>query len=413
MKKILSFGKKIVSTKSFVFLTINIILGLSCAAQNKVSPDVIPYKINISQAVINDLKSRIAATRWPEEVSGAGWEYGTNLSYMKELSSYWQTGFNWKTQEAKLNQLKQYTVVVDSITIHFVYEKGKGKTSTPIVLLHGWPSSFVQMAKIIPLLTKADENGHSFDVIVPSLIGYGFSGKASQKGMNVFQMAELYQKLLTEKLGYQKFMLRASDIGAGVAKEWSISHPQNILALHLSGSNPYTFQVPTDLSEAEKSFLQKGQQFMMAEGAYAMEQSTKPQTLAYGLNNSPVGLAAWIIEKFNTWSDNNGKLESKFTKDELLTNISIYWFTQTIGSSMRAYYESAHVWSPNGNKKVEVPTAFLMLDKDIAVAPKEWEQRTYNVVRWNVNTTGGHFAEWEEPVIIANDIIEFQKTLNK
>ena len=166
-----------------------------------------------------------------------------------------------------------------------------------------------------------------------------------------------------------------------------------------------------DLNEEEKKFIEKGQQFFQAEGAYAIEQSTKPQTVAFGLNNSPIGLAAWIIEKFNKWSDNNGNLESRFTKDELLVNISIYWFTQTIGSSMRVYYESAHNWSPNGNKKVEVPTAFMMLEKDIAVGPREWEARTYNIGRWNINANGGHFGEWEEPKVIAADIIAFKNQL--
>lgn len=411
MKLRILFVRKVFYLKTIALMVFSMWLIPFSKGQNKMSADVKEFVINISPSAITDLKNRITATRWPDEVEGAAWEYGANLSYMKELSNYWQTKFDWKSAEAKLNAVKQFTVTIDGLNIHFVYEKGKGKTSTPIVLLHGWPSSFIQMEKIIPLLTKSDENGHSFDVIVPSLIGYGFSAKASQKGMTVYQMAQLFQKLMTEKLGYQKFMLRASDIGAGVAKEWAISYSQNVLGLHLSGSNPYTFQVPADLSEAEKSFLEKGQQFMSQEGAYAMEQSTKPQTLAYGLNNSPVGLAAWIVEKFNTWSDNNGNLESRFSKEELLTNISIYWFTQTIGSSMRAYYESAHVWSPNVNKKVEVPVAFMMLAKDIAVGPKEWESRTYNVVRWNVHPSGGHFAEWEEPAVIANDIIAFYKSL--
>lgn len=384
----------------------------NACAQNKMSSDVQPFTIHISQKEIADLKTRISTTRWPDAVKGANWDYGTDLEYLKQLTNYWLTRFHWKEQETKLNKFKQYTVNIDGSTIHFVYEKGTGKTSAPIVLLNGWPGSFVQMLKIIPLLTKADENGNSFDVIVPSLPGYGFSERSTEKGMTVYKMAELFQILMTEKLGYDKFMLRGSDIGAGVAKEWSLSHPTNVTGLHLSGSNPYVFQVPQDLTKVEKNYLEKGQQFLMAEGAYAMQQSTKPQTLAYGLNNSPVGLAAWILEKFKTWSDNNGNIESIFTKDELLTNISIYWFTQTIGSSMRVYYESAHVQSPNGNKKVEVPTAFLMLQKDIAVAPREWEARSYNIVRWNINQTGGHFGEWEEPVIIANDMIAFKNELN-
>ncbi len=333
--------------------------------------------------------------------------------YLKELSNYWQLKFDWKAQEHKLHAFRQFKVNIDGYNIHFIYEKGKGKNSIPIVLLHGWPGSFVQMLKIIPLLINEDKNGDSFDVIVPSLPGYGFSDRPEQKGMTAYQIALLLHKLMVEKLGYSKFMLRGSDVGAGFAKEWAISNPSNVSALHLSGSNPYISHAPEDLSEAEKKFLEKSREFMMTEGAYAMEQSTKPQTLAYGLNNSPVGLAAWIVEKFKSWSDNNGNVESKFTKDELLTNISIYWFTQTIGSSMRAYYENAHLPGPNVNRMVKVPTAFMMLKKDIAVAPKEWEARSFNIVRWNIFQKGGHFAEWEEPSALAEDIFAFRKEISK
>jgi pimeloyl-ACP methyl ester carboxylesterase len=396
---------------------VNILILLSTAftiharGQNTISPDVKSFTINIKPEAIHGLKARLAATQWPDEVSGAAWEYGTNLSYMKELAQYWQNQFDWKAQESKLNRFKQFSVTINGYTIHFLYEKGKGSTSTPLILLHGWPSSFIQMVKIIPMLTAADTEGHSFDVIVPSLIGYGFSGRATEKGMTVYQMAGLFNTLMTEKLGYEKFMLRGSDIGAGIAKEWAISHPSRVMGLHLSGSNPYVYQIPQDLSEAEKKHIEKSQQFMMAEGAYAMLQSTKPQTLAFALNDSPVGLAAWIAEKYNTWSDNSGKLETIFPKDDLLTIISLYWFTQTIGSSMRLYYESAHAWSPNANKKVQIPTAFLMLRQDIAVAPQEWENRTYHIVRWHTHPRGGHFGEWEEPAAIAEDIKAFRKEL--
>lgn len=376
------------------------------------SADVKPFKINISEQQISDLKSRLKSTRWPDEVSGAGWDYGANLSYVKEICRYWQGEFNWRTQEKKLNQFHQYQVAMGNDVVHFIYEKGKGKNTTPLVLLHGWPSSFWQMEKIIPLLTEPDANGHSFDVIVPSLPGYGFSSRPTQKGMNVYAMAQLLHRVVSEKLKLSKVMLRGSDIGAGVAREWALSFPDEVLGLHLSGSNPYVYQVPTDLSDAEKTFLQKGQEFFQKEGAYAMEQSSKPQTLSFGLNDSPAGLAAWLMEKFVSWSDNGGNVENKFSKDELLTNMSIYWYTQTIGSSMRAYYESAHVWSPNGMNKVSVPTAFMMLGKDIAVGPREWEARAYSIVRWNVHPTGGHFGEWEEPVVIARDLQEFYTQRN-
>lgn len=379
----------------------------------KISADVKPFRIHVTDAAICDLKQRLAATRWPDSVVGSGWNYGTNPAYLRVLTHYWKTSFNWRAQEVRLNRLHHYVIMINGQRIHFVYERGRGRQSTPLVLLHGWPSTFVQMQAIIPLLTQPDAEGRSFDVIVPSLIGYGFSPGATQPAMTVDRMAALFQKLMTEKLGYDRFIVRASDIGAGVAKEWALAYPTHVLGLHLSGSNPYTFGVPSDLSETERAYLQKSGQFMQAEGAYAMEQSTKPQTLTYGLNDSPAGLAAWIIEKFRAWSDNGGQLERAFSRDELLTNISLYWFTQTIGSSMRAYYESAHVPSPHTGQRVTVPTAFMMLQHDIAVGPREWEARTYNIVRWHVHPAGGHFAEWEQPSLIAQDLQAFRNELGK
>jgi pimeloyl-ACP methyl ester carboxylesterase len=375
--------------------------------------DIKPFSIHIPESEIEDLKKRIAATRWTDEITGSGWNYGTNRAYLKELANYWQNSFNWKEQEERLNAFHNYIAEINGHEIHFVYEKGFGKTSTPIVLLHGWPATYVQMLKIIPLLQQADENGHSFDVIVPSLIGYGFSKPATEKGMGFFKMAGLFQQLVVEKLGYEKFILRGTDLGTVIAREWALAHPENVLGLHLSGSNPFIYHEPENLSAAEKSFLLKSKFFMATEGAYITEQSTKPQTLAYSLNDSPVGLAAWIIEKFKSWSDNNGNPESKFTKDELLTNISIYWFTQSIGPSFRLYCEGARTTSPNKNKQVTVPVAFLMLQKDIAIAPKEWEARMYaNITQWTQHPTGGHFAEWEEPEAVAGDIAAFVQTLH-
>lgn len=375
-----------------------------------------PYKISIPQAVLDDLQKRLKNTRWTDEVAGAGWDYGTNEAYLKELVQYWQTDFNWRAQEQKINQFKHYQATINGFKLHFIHEKGKGKNPIPVVLLHGWPSSFLQMQKIMPMLTdparfggKADE---SFDVIVPSLPGYGFSDRPTAKGMTVYQMAEMIATLMQE-LGYQKYALRGSDIGAGVAKELALTHPERIIGIHSSGSNPYVFQMPENLSAAETQFVQKAQGWLQQEGAYAMQQSSKPQTLAYGLNDSPVGLAAWMVERFRNWSDSDGKVEKRFTKDELLSNIAIYWATQTINSSMRVYYESAHNWSPNGNKRVEVPTAMLMLAKDIAVAPREWENRFYNIVRWTESPKGGHFAEWEEPALTAQDMRAFFYGLKK
>lgn len=377
--------------------------------------DVQSYTIQVSDAALADLQHRLAHTRLPDEPNGAHWDYGTNRAYLQELITYWAKGYDWRAQETRLNRQHHYLASVQGQKLHFVFEKGKGKRNIPLVLLHGWPSSFLQMEKIVPLLTdpaKAGLGGDvAFDVIIPSLPGYGFSDKPSEKGMNVYAMSELLHGLMTRHLGYTRFMLRGSDIGAGVAKEWAMSHPEAVSGLHLSGSNPYVYQVPQDLTEEEKVFIQKGQQFFQAEGAYAVEQSTKPQTLAVGLNDSPAGLASWLVEKYRGWSDNGGNLERSFNKDDLLTQVSLYWFTETIGASMRVYYESAHVWSPNAAKTVTVPTAFMMLEKDIAVAPRSWEARTYTIVRWNTHPNGGHFGEWEEPTVLAKDILAFAATL--
>ena len=334
---------KITFRKPFVTSTFSFLIISSyfyyVQAQNMASSkskDVVAFEIAISKKDVKDLKDRLKASRWPDAVNENGWDYGTNLPYMKSLVDYWIHQYDWQKQQAQLNKLKHYKADIDGVNVHFIHQAGQGSISTPIVILHGWPSSFVQMLDIIPMLTQADEQGHSFDVIVPSLPGFGFSDRPTTKGFNVYQMAEVLHSLMTDKLGYESFLLRASDIGAGVAKEWAIAHPEQVTGVHLSGSNPYTFQIPNDLTDQEKAFLEKGQQFMMDEGAYAMEQSTKPQTLAFSLNDSPVGLAAWIIEKFNSWSDHSGGLETLFNKDGLLTDFSIYWITQGIGSSMRA-----------------------------------------------------------------------------
>ncbi len=228
--------------------------------------------------------------------------------------------------------------------------------------------------------------------------------------MTVFRMADLFYQLLRNRLGYERFAVRGSDIGAGVGKELARSYPEAVIGLHLSGSNPYIYQLPGDLSEAEARFAEDAQTFMQQEGAYALLQSTKPQTPAVGLNDSPAGLAAWIVEKFRRWSDCGGEVESRFTKEELLTNLTLYWATETIHSSMRVYYESAHGWSPNAGRRVEVPTGMAMLPKDIAVAPREWEAREYNLTHYTVLPRGGHFAEWEEPERLAEDIRSFFRT---
>ncbi len=372
-----------------------------------------PFEAKISLEVIADLKTRLANTRWPDEISGTGWDYGTNLEYLKELTAYWQKDFDWAAQEKALNTFSHFRAHLNNFGLHFIHERGKGPNPLPLVLLHGWPSSFWQMQKIIPLLTDPathlGEAADSFDVVVLSLPGYGFSDRPGQPGMSVGGIAKLLAKLMTEELGYNQFGGRGSDLGAGVLQQLGLSHSENLIGLHSSGTNTYISNVPDNLSEAEQEFVAKAQQWSFQEMGYAMEQSSKPQTLAYGLNDSPVGLAGWLVEKFRRWSDCEGDLEKRFSKDELLTNLTIYWATETINSSMRLYYET--VRDPGQGGRVEVSTGMLMSSKDMFPTPREWAERSYQVDRWTEIERGGHFLEWEEPELVAQDLRTFFRPL--
>lgn len=375
-----------------------------------------PFAVEIADETLDDLRTRLGRTRWPDEIEGIGWEDGVDRSYLQELVDYWRERFDWREQEERLNEFDNYRATVDGVGIHFVHECGERDDSTPLLLLHGWPSSFVQMLDIVPLLTRPSEYGadtaKSFDVVVPSLPGYGFSDRPTRRGMSVARIADLFHLLVTEELGYERYAGRGSDIGAGVLIQLGLAHPDSLVGIHLSGTNPRVDEslIPDDPTEDEVEFLENAERWMRDEAAYAMEQATKPQTLAIGLNDSPAGLAAWIVEKFRTWSDNDGDVEESFTKDELLTNLTVYWATETIGSSVRLYYESARdpgEWGPP-----DVPTAMLMAPADMFPTPREWADRLYRIDRWTEAPSGGHFLEWEEPELVAEDLRSFFDSLS-
>lgn len=355
-------------------------------------------------------------TRWPDEVDGAGWDYGTNLGYLRGLVEYWRDGFVWREQEAKLNEFAHFKTEIDGLGIHFIHERGKGPNPTPLLLTHGWPDSFYRFHKIIPMLTDPERFGgraeDSFDVVVPSIPGYGFSERPKERGVDDAKTADIFAKLMTNVLGYRKFGAHGGDVGSGVTEKLANSRPESVSAIHLTDI-PYIhlFTVsPEDLSEAEREYLRRGHQWSSEEGAYAMLQSTKPQTPTYALNDSPVGLAAWIVEKFRAWSDCGGDIEKSYTKDELLTNITIYWATETVGSSFRMYYEpgGSGGWGGSNNEgKSEVPTGVAIFPKDIVPAPREFGERIFNVKRWTEMPRGGHFAALEEPELLAEDLRAF------
>lgn len=371
------------------------------------------FEINIPQAVLDDLQERLAQTRWPDTVDAAGWEYGTNLAWLQQLIDDWQHRFDWRAQEQMLNRFAHYRADVDGLHIHFIHERGKGENPLPLLLLHGWPSSFVQMLKIIPLLTDPAAHGaaatDSFDVVAASLPGFGFSDRPTAAGMSVACMAGLFERLMSEQLGYERFASRATDLGAGVVEQLALTYPDRLIGVHTGGTNPWIGDVPNDLTPAEQEFVGNVQSWSMREMAYAMLQASKPQTLAYGLNDSPAGLAAWIIEKFRTWTDCDGNLDSVFTRDELLTNLTIYWATETINSSIRLYFESMRDMGTWGRS--EVPTAMAMPPNDFFPTPREWVERSSRVDRWTELPRGGHFPEWEVPVPLAADIRAFFRPL--
>jgi pimeloyl-ACP methyl ester carboxylesterase len=365
-----------------------------------------PFRIAVPVEVLEDLRQRLERTRWPDEVDGAGWDYGTDTVYLRELAEYWRDGFDWRAREAELNRFEQYRAEVDGIGLHFLHVRGERQNPIPLLMLHGWPSSFVQMLDIIPLLVRGEP---AFDVVVPSLPGYGFSDISKDRGMSTSRMAYLLAELMTDVLGYSQFAARGSDLGGGVLRQLALAQPDILIGLHLSGTSPVPTPVPENLSPAEQIFVKNRQQWNQQEMAYFMLHTTKPQTLANALNDSPAGLASWIIEKFRRWSDCGGELESRYSKDEMLTNLTIYWATGTINSSMRLYYETAG--DPGKQAYIEVPTGLLMSPKDMFPTPREWVERSHNVVHWRETDRGGHFLEWEEPELVANDLREFFKSL--
>ena len=379
--------------------------------------DIKPFKIKIPDAVLADLQERLARTRWPDEIADSEWDYGTNLGYIKGLVDYWQTGFDWRAQEDAMNAFAHYRADVEGTGIHFIHERGKGPSPLPIVITHGWPGSFFELLKIIPLLTDPASHGgdpaDSFDVVAPSLPGYGFSDRPAQRGMNDLRIADLWAKLMKEGLGYQRFAAQGGDWGAFIAARLGHAHPESVTGIHMSWVGvvePYLGPETRELSQAERAFLEQRVRWRQAEAGYRHIQGTKPQTLAYGLNDSPAGLAAWLVDRIRTWGEGDDLSERRryYTWDELLTNITIYWVTQTINSSNRLYYENQRIpWTLGEGERISVPCSQAVFAQDQVHAPREWAERIYNVERWTVMPRGGHFPAWEEPELLAQDIRAF------
>ncbi|MET4137916.1 epoxide hydrolase family protein [Pedobacter sp. UYP1] len=373
-----------------------------------------PFTADVSQQVLDDLKQRLNLTRWPDEIIASDWNYGANLSYMKELIAYWRDTFDWRKVENEINTYPNFIADIDGHQVHFMHIKGKGKQSVPLIITHGWPGSFLEMMKLIPLLTENPDN--SFDLVIPSIPGFGFSSKAVHPGCNSEFVADLWHQLMTG-LGYQHYGAQGGDIGAGVSSWLSLKYPEHVIGLHLnyiSGSYKAYLREGEQLSEEVVAFQKTGAEWSAKEGAYVQIHSTKPLTAAYGLNDSPAGLCAWIIEKFNSWSDNNGNIENVFTKDELLANVTLYWITQTIHSSMRIYNENSKKPLAFGkNDFIKVPVGFAEFPKELPTPPRAYVEKSFNIQHWTSMPAGGHFAAAEQPVLLADDLISFFSKLDK
>lgn len=381
--------------------------------------DILPFNIAISDEALADLNARLARTRWIEGIDDARWSEGTDSEFLKRLVDHWRTQFDWRTQESRLNALPQFIAQVGSQPIHFVHQRGEGPAPLPLIMTHGWPGSFVEMEAIIPLLADPGRYGgdpaDAFHVVVPSLPGYGFSPAPRAKGTGPFEIAGLWAELMNG-LGYAQFGAQGGDWGSSVSTWLAYRYPDQIKGLHLNFL-PGSYRPPMEgnqppLSGEEQGFLDKAAAWRELEGAYGKIQGTKPQTLAFGLNDSPAGLAGWIVEKFQAWSDCGGELEQAISLDALLTNISIYWFTATIGSSFRLYLESrkrpVHF---SVGQRVLPPLGVANFPGELPMPPRSWVERSFNLQRWTEMEHGGHFAAMEQPQALAEEIRAFFRPL--
>jgi pimeloyl-ACP methyl ester carboxylesterase len=365
-------------------------------------------EINIAQSFIDDLKAKIRLTRWPDEIEDSGWNYGASMRYMKELVDYWLYYFDWRRTEREINKYPNFIATIDDCRIHFLHIKGTGENPVPLILTHGWPYSFLEMMKLIPLL-QADET-MSFDLIIPSMPGYGFSQRVTKPGCNVSFIGDLYHKLMSE-LGYEKYALHGGDFGAGVSTAMTMQYPERIIGLHLNyipGNYVPVLPENESFTAEENEYLDKEEEWYSREGGYSLQQNTKPLTLAYGLNDSPAGLCAWIVEKMYGWTNNSGYIGNVFTKDELLSNVTLYWLTETIHSSCRLYNENSKNPLVIGQDSfIQVPTGIAHFQYEDPFPPRVFIERGYNIQHWTEFSLGGHFPAMEKPELLANDIKDF------
>jgi pimeloyl-ACP methyl ester carboxylesterase len=376
------------------------------------------YVLQVAEEAIADLGERLARTRFPDQAPGAPWAYGTDLGYMQGLIGHWREGFDWRKEEARLNQFPQFRVALDDVALHFLHVPGKGPAPLPLLLSHGWPGSVFEFLELIPRLTDPARFGgdpaDAFTVVAPSLPGYGLSFAPGQKRFNVAAIADCFARLMTDVLGYGRFAAQGGDWGAFVTTCLGLAHPQSVIGIHLNllpvRRDPRMIANP---NAEERRYQEDLAHWLKEETGYQWIQGTRPQTLAFALTDSPAGLAAWIVEKFRAWSDCNGDLDSIFGKDEVLANISFYWFTGAIGSSFWPYYARMHEpWPVPEGATIDVPTGYAEFPREILRPPRSLAAQVFkDIRRWSVMKKGGHFAAMEQPDALAQELREFFRPL--
>ncbi len=370
-----------------------------------------PFSVAVGDDVLDDLQRRLEMVRWPDEIPGSAgtWRYGTDLAYLQDLMAYWRDGYDWRAQEKAINGFPQFQATVGDVDVHFLHVEGTGPDPLPLLLCHGWPGSFWEFHRLIPLLRE------DFTLVVPSLPGYGFSFRPNQRRCNIEAMGSILGELMTSVLGYRRFGVQGGDWGAGVASRVAHQHPGEVAGLHLNllftrpGIKPGQ---EGEASDEERRAQEQIDEWFKEGTGYQWIQGTRPQTLAYALTDSPVGLLGWIVEKFRAWSDCDGDVERRFSRDFLLTNVMLYWVTGAIGSSFWPYYAVRHgepALPPD--ERIAVPMAHARFPKEMIQVPRSWAETVYDVRRWTVMASGGHFAAAEEPEALAGDVTAFFRDL--
>jgi microsomal epoxide hydrolase len=372
-----------------------------------------PFTVDVPDEVLADLHVRLRRTRFPEQIDGAGWDYGTELEYLRDLVKYWDESYDWRKEEMRLNRFEQFLTEIDGQRVHFMHVRSPEPGALPLVITHGWPGSVVEFLDIIgPLTNPRDHGGNAedaFHVVCPSIPGYGFSGPTRERGWDPERVARTFATLMAG-LGYERYGAQGGDWGSMITTQLALVDQQHLAGIHLN----MVIALPPDgedfstLTENEMAGLASSADYMKNESGYAKIQATKPQTIGYLLDDSPAGLAAWIVEKFRTWSDCEGDVDRQFSRDTLLTNVMLYWVNATGHSSGRLYYEATKAgrFGPQG-RRVEVPTGAAIFPKEIVRPPRRWAEHAYNITHWTEMPSGGHFAALEEPGLLVDDIRSF------